>query len=1063
MKRLDFLRLKIHSYVGRTATRGIPAARGIPATRGITAAREIPTASGIPAASGITEARGMPHKIAVFLGTLFVIAAYLGVLCLTAVFLGGCGQDADSNAIAFKNDVTATGNGGDANAVICREDVYSAYPEAVSRMLPSYAVTAEKKTVYEALEIGATTEAFDTQAIPSITAGVAGYWYPQYLATVVIAVDRDRTGVSITGWGDLPGALQKVGVSTAEVDLEMLTAAVAYGLEGEEFTLRGVMDMLASLHKAGLLIRNSFEPPILICYDYQAAALIKSGRNIEIVVPAEGTLSYEKGLLSKTELPLAELSNTELPLTELSRTKMPLAELSKTELPLTELSFSGDTDSLLQDAGFRLIDGRCDGALYPATEVYASAARVTDFEHLNAVTQDSLRLLRRNVLQSRTYSSTDGREHQFFALLYMIVVFAWTASFMHRAMQKGARRGMFFTGVILIGWIMARLVKYQIPPETTLSRYLWFSYYLFQLSLPLVILRIAWVIDKKEIIPPKWMISLAAAYGTLFAIVMTNDLHNLVFRVDLANPNWSSEYDYGFMYYIVMSASFIPLILAMGMMIYKGFLTRQSEGLLTRPREGLTTRQRERLTTRPKEGVTTRPREGLLMRPREGLLTRPREGLLTHLREGLTTRPRKGVTTRTRKGLLTCCVGGDGDNHRTHFMGGHSLRTKRIAFPLVLFVLLTAYAIGYAARFPLAWESDFTMTVGLFALLMIETMIRAGLIPTNVKYTALFRGSSLGMQIIDRAGHTVWSSAPSTSSASSAVSASSASSAPPSASSAPPSTSSTPNIEPYPEETLKQALASSPLPTQMDQNTLVFASDITGGHVLWQEDISDLNRLHREMQDANSKLEAANAVLAEEERLKRVIAEESNRTALTTQLEAEIAEHTIKLSDMIEKLEGMEDRKKGAARITLQLCYIKRRCSLFFRERETAAQPPDELASYLDEIADIADYCDVKVIVTNVLKCDVSVRRATVLYDFFYSIIYWATWLEDMKILAHIEEDDGNVVLRLLTSENASSYRMEKELERDIEAADGTYIVKVLDDDAVGLSLSFKAGGDVYD
>ena len=803
-------------------------------------------------------------------------AAALGLLCMIAASLGGCARSTDTNA------------------VVCRNDAYSLYSEVVSQMLPSYSVTLEKKPVYEILEAGAAAEAFETQAIPGINAGIAGNWYPQYLATVVIAVDRDATGVSITGWGDLPGARQEVGFSTVEADLEMLTAAVAYGLEGEAFTLRGVMDLLASLQKAGLFIRDSFEPPIVICYDYQAAALIKGGRNIEVIVPFEGTLTYEKGLLSKTKL-----------------------------------SFSGDTESLLQETGFRLLDGRCDGALYPAAEAYKSAARVTDFEHLNTVTQDSLRLLRRSVLHSRMYSSTDGREHQFFALVYMIIVFAWIATFMHRAMQKGVRRAMFFTGIILIGWITVRLIKYQLPPETALSRYLWFSYYLFQLSLPLVILWIAWIMDRNEI-PPKWIRGLVAVNGTLLAFVMTNDLHNLVFRVDLANPKWSSEYGYGALYYIVMAASFIPLILAIGIMIYKGFIT----------------------------------------------------------------------TSKGRRGL----------------------RKKRIVFPLSLFVLLAAYAIGYAARFPLAWESDFTMTVGFFALMMIETMISAGLIPTNVKYTALFQSSSLGMRIIDVAGRTAWSSA---------------------------------SAAPYSEETLKQILTSHSLPAQSDQDTLVFASGITGGQVLWQEDISDLNRLHRETQEAIGKLEAANAVLAEEESLGRVFAEESNRTALTTQLEAEIMDHTIRLSDMIEQLEGMADRKKGTARITLLLCYIKRRCSLFFLERETAVQPPGELTVYFDEIAEIAGYCDVKVIVTSLLKGDVPVRRATVLYDFFYSIIYWATWLGEIKILAHLSGDDGNIVLRLLPGGDAPSFRMNKELERDIIAAGGKYAIKVLDDDTIGLSLSF--------
>ena len=818
-------------------------------------------------------------------------AAALGLLFATAAYLAGCTQR------------------GGTNTIVCINDEHSHYSKAVSQMLPSFAVTTEKKPIYEIIETCTAAEAFDAQAIPSLMAGVVGYWYPQYLATVVIAIDRDRTGVNITSWGDLPGASQEVGISTAEVDIEMLAAAVAYGLEGESFSQGGAMELLASLQKAGLLIRDSFKPPIMICYDYQAAAQIKAGRNLEVVVPSDGTLTYEKGLMSNKEL-----------------------------------SFSGDSGAMLLDAGFRLPDGRCDGALYPAAEAYESAARVTDFAHLNTVVQDSLRLLRRSVIHSRMYSSTDGREHQIFALASMIIVLAWTATFIHRAMQKSARRAMILAGILLIGWIMARLIKYQLPPETTLNRYLWFSTYLPQLSLPLVILWIAWAIDNRESLPPKWMRGLAALHAALLAFVMTNDLHNLVFRVNLASPNWASEYSYGIVYYIVMPACFCPLIIAIGLMLYKGFIT----------------------------------------------------------------------ASKGRRGL----------------------RTKGIVFPLALLALLAAYAIGYAARFPLAWESDFTMTVGLFALMMIEAMIRSGMIPTNVKYAELFRSSSLGMRIIDSAGRTVWSSAP---------------------------------AAPYSAEMFKAILASNLLSAQPDQNILTFVSKITGGHMLWQEDISELNRIHRETEEANGKLEAANMVLAQEESLKRVFAEESNRATLMTQLEAEIVGYTIKLSSMIEQLESMVDQHIEAVRITMLLCYIKRRCSLFFRERETAMLPPDELTVYYDEIVEIAGYCDVKIIVISVLNSGVSVRRATVMYDFFYHFINWATMLGDMRILVHLSggsggngsgSGGGDIVMRLMSGGAAASYRLGKELERDIAAAGGTFATKILDDDTLGLSLSFNAGGD---
>ena len=164
----------------------------------------------------------------------------------------------------------------------------------------------QRKQVLESLQEKNTlaTEAFDVQALPALEHGVASYWYPQYLATVVIAVDRDRAAANISGWNDLFAEEEAVGIAGSCLN-QMVFSAVAYGLEGEDYTLLGAANALGKMRKAGLLRPGSLEPALVICYDFQVAAMIRDGRNIEIVVPVEGTFSYERGLLSNTELSFA--------------------------------------------------------------------------------------------------------------------------------------------------------------------------------------------------------------------------------------------------------------------------------------------------------------------------------------------------------------------------------------------------------------------------------------------------------------------------------------------------------------------------------------------------------------------------------------------------------------------------------------------------------------------------------------------------------------------------------------------------------------------------------------
>ena len=71
---------------------------------------------------------------------------------------------------------------------------------------------------------------------------------------------------------------------------------MSYALEGGDCTLSAAAVPLEVLYTAGNLRFADYETPVLICFDYQAAAMQMAGRDMEIIVPAEGTLCFEKGL-----------------------------------------------------------------------------------------------------------------------------------------------------------------------------------------------------------------------------------------------------------------------------------------------------------------------------------------------------------------------------------------------------------------------------------------------------------------------------------------------------------------------------------------------------------------------------------------------------------------------------------------------------------------------------------------------------------------------------------------------------------------------------------------------
>lgn len=813
-----------------------------------------------------------------FKKSLKKIIGFVTILIVLVIF-SGCTKE-------LKSDV-----------VVCHLDDYSLYPKVLGQILPNFTIEQLENKAYYTLDNGAITEAFDTQAIGALETGMVKYWYPQYLATVIIAIDRDQTEKVIIGWNDLLDTQLEVGFSDIDGNIQMLTAAMAYGLEGEAFTLTKSIELLRLLEEQKCLKINSVEAPLIICYDYQAVALIEKGRNLQIVIPKEGTLTYEKGLLSKKLL-----------------------------------SFNGNVDQLLLKSKFRLIDGESNFSKYPKEKAYEPAVKVVDYNHFAKTTQYVRSLFEREVLDFHEYMSIDQREHLFFALLYIIIVTIWVTSVIRRSMQKGVTVAAFSTGIILIGWILVRLIRYQVIGALDLSRYLWYSYYIFQLSLPLVLLWLAWAVDRPEndTIPPKWWRGLAIFIGLLIIFVYTNDLHGLIFILDLNKWDWDINYSYGVGYYIVLFVCMANLIAVFAILIYKSMRN-----------------------------------------------------------------PRK----------------------------------IRFVFPIMILFIFASYNYHYIVRDPFAYKTDITIVTGFFAIFLYESCIRSGLIPVNTKYIDIFTRSPLKLQIINQKQEVVFACA-------SAVSIN--------------------------KKIIEKAVVSSPIPILQKVDSLLFVTPIPGGYALYQEDIHKIIQLNKEIQESMKRLSDANIILAEEEKLERLVNENSIKKELMEQLENEINESVKQLSMMIERLPSTENYSLEMTRIALLLCYIKRRCNLFFKEKETNITDVDPLIVYIKELSEIVNYSNVQIATINEINESFPMRQATLFYDFFYGMVDLAISKGCSYIILHLGIEETIITMGLLPSEDIGIFEPGAKFMSAIDAAKGKIVRKELDD-TTGTSLSFPRGGGICD
>ena len=439
-------------------------------------------------------------------------------ILLLCLLLAGCSAEASGGQLIS----AAEGSG--------------AYSEALLPFLPGYALRDGEDTLYAEVSRGNAVACFDVQAIPAMDRGVGRYWYPHVSATVVLAVDRTRTDAVITGWNSLRESRVPVGMSSFSVVRNMLAiGAMSYGLNPKEPTKGDALDFLEQLCQNGGFELDGSDAPILICLDYEAAAWNRSGGDYEIIVPVEGTLSYRIGLFS--DVPLA---------------------------------LEPGLDAALLSAGLPLAGGERPQD-FPGDYRWARTLGEEDYDRFLAITGDSSRDLRRQVFHTRLYTTADMREHILSALFLSAAILLWKGTVSHRMMRRDVRRVVSLLSWLTVGWLLLRLFKYQQLTEGTLTRMCWYGYYLFQLALPVALLYLTEILDRaegeKRLAHPLWPPLVCYVLSVL--LVLTNDLHRLVFRFDLEG-NWASDYSYGLGYWLMIAFSLLFFVLAVVKLLYKG-------------------------------------------------------------------------------------------------------------------------------------------------------------------------------------------------------------------------------------------------------------------------------------------------------------------------------------------------------------------------------------------------------------------------------------------------------------------------------------------------------------
>ena len=157
------------------------------------------------------------------------------------------------------------------------------------------------------------------------------------------------------------------------------------------------------------------------------------------------------------------------------------------------------------------------------------------------------------------------------SFIYIGMFAAWGLSVHQRIVQKQVRRYLTGVSLLLILWFILRSAKYFIFWQPNVTRYLWYLYYLPMLFVPTLALLIAMSLGKPdEYKLPKSVWLLFAVSGALLILVLTNDLHQLVFSFSKNADIWSDDsYGYGVCYFAVIGWQVLCAAAALVVMLFK--------------------------------------------------------------------------------------------------------------------------------------------------------------------------------------------------------------------------------------------------------------------------------------------------------------------------------------------------------------------------------------------------------------------------------------------------------------------------------------------------------------
>ena len=468
-------------------------------------------------------------------------------------------------------------------------------------------------------------------------------------------------------------------------------------------------------------------------------------------------------------------------------------------------------------------------------------------------------------------------------LLQCGLMVAWGVSIWQRVLKGRLRTYLLAIDSLLLFWIAERTIKYMMLKEfATATRYCWYMYYIPIQLVPLFALFAALCIGHPESyeLPRKYNLMYIPAV-LMIMIVLTNDIHQLVFTFPGGIPDRGDHYSYNVLYPVVMAWMGIEIMLFFIELFRKSRLPWKDRRLL-------------------------------------------------------------------------------------------------LPFSPTLFGIV--YGILYVLNVPVLREfaGDMNAVFALMIVLTCEACISTGLIPSNSRYAELFSASTMSARITDENYNVILASEPAGSAYGEDISA----------------------------EDMRKTEDS---PIMLSESIRLSAAPVTGGHVLWMEDISELTDVLKELTERKETLENGNILLEKNYHTAQIIRRLEEKNRLYDAMAEQTAPQIRRSGALLEEFRQADDetvKRKLLGRLVIIGAYLKRRNNLIFISEQSNMISERELELCLEESFDNLKLYGVRCSFYIKTGGDVPADAAMKIYDFFEDVTEKAfEGLRSMMLRIFVKQD----------------------------------------------------------